>query len=111
VNKEMLAKNVGKQVRLRPTPLLVGYLSAPALRQGRAVRLPPTPFDHLWLVEAVDGREIRLKDVSSDYYLPLGLDNVREYRTAPRSDGFLLLKCQVIVEANRIRTEPIGNTW
>src|SRR5262249_16456563 len=113
MNKKMLERLVGKQIRIRPMPLLVEYKSTPARLQGRGGIAPPTPFDHRRMVEAVDEETIRIKNTRSDLVLDLGLDHVREFMTDPENPtgGFLLLKSQVLKSPSRLWAEPIPNRW
>jgi hypothetical protein len=118
LNKEMLRRQVGKQVRLRPEPYTLVRTSLRRLTiTGYEPVFDQRKFDHTWRVESVDEETIRLKDVRTDLVLEFGLDNVKKFQTGmktdPESCGFLVLHCQVIHERgegpgqDRLRIEPL----
>jgi len=118
MNAEQLKKNVGEDFFLRPYPRLVRprsslvKLFAPFLR-GTKVLTSAEPFapketmetDYKWRLEDVNASDgtVTLHCLYTGHEVTLGADNVREYRTT----GHLLLKCQLTLDGNQVRIEPI----
>jgi hypothetical protein len=92
VNKEQLARQIGKQFRLRPP---VSVLSP----DGKSVQ----GADDAWTLLPLKGKFIELKNPRTDHLLRLGFDNLREFRTP----DFLLTKCNVTLAGNEVKIEPI----
>jgi hypothetical protein len=61
------------------------------------------PADYEWVVEAVTANDATLACPFTRHRVTLGFDNIREYRTP----NFLMLKCQLILEGDQIRVEPL----
>ena len=107
MNKKQLVRmgQTYARIRLRPRPI----------RLNPRTRKLLSPRDDTWIMEPSPSKEsIRLKNVRTDHFLVLGVDHVREFRTAPsdpatRASGYLLLKCVLILTPSRIYVEPIGN--
>src|SRR5260370_40626198 len=105
MNAEQLKKNVGQPVRLRPHPLRV-KLSLPqvnVLTSGSPIlERSLVKTDYKWRIEDVTAKGVKLHCLYTDHTITLGADNVREYRTP----DFLLLKCQLTLEADMAHIEP-----
>lgn len=106
MNAEQLRRNVGQLLRLRPMPRLVQALGAEvSVLTSDAPRYKKktvnTDFD--WRLEKVEQGQVALHCLHTDHRVTLGTDNVREYRTP----NFLMLKCQLILEGDRVRIEPM----
>lgn len=97
MNKTQMLKNKGKQLKTRPI----------------ARRLDPTrgelpPIDYRWLVQDVTDTEMTLFNGATSHTFRLGLDHIKDYRTDPGvSDGFLILKGQIILRGASLDFEPI----
>ncbi len=106
MNIEQLKKNVGQLLRLRPHPLLVeGYGSTVSTLSSDGPRYEKfgTRTDYDWRLEEVTMKAVTLVCRYTGHRATLGPDNVREYR----SPNFLLLKCQLILEGDQVRIEPL----
>ena len=106
MNAEQLKKNVGQRVRLRPHPLVVeGYGDVVSVlsTDGPRYEKKGTSADYDWILEKVSQNEVTLSCPFTGHRVALGHDNVREYRTP----HFLLLKCQLILEGEQVRAEPL----
>jgi len=105
MNVEQLKKNVGDIVRLRPYALLVER-SLPQVRvltsDGPIPQRVLVATDYDWRIQDVTDKGVKLHCLYTDHTITLGADNVREYR----SPHFLLLKCQLILDGNKIDIEP-----
>ena len=106
VNVNQLRQNVGQELRLRPHPLVVEYV--PLITGVRSSSGDPVTerrlakTDYLWrLVSVEDGVTLRCQ--YTNHQVTLGNDNVREYRTP----GFLILRCQLILDRDKVDIEPI----
>jgi hypothetical protein len=91
MNKEQLAKSVGKEFRLRPMVTRV-------LEDGTSL----DPLDDKWRLESITDKVVRLLNTRMGHKLELGIDNLREFR----SPDFLLSKCNVTLKGREILIEP-----
>ena len=87
-----------KKIRLRPI----------------ARRIEPTghelpPIDDWWQIESSSREEIRLVNPRTSHIVTLGVDHIKEYMTdtGGGSDGFLVLKSQVILKGSGVCVEPL----
>jgi hypothetical protein len=94
MNRRLLSKNIGQQLRLRPVPWRV---------DENGHRLPDK--DDLWTLDAVDDHpaRVRIHNIATGHSAELASDNVLEWR----SPGFLLLHCQLILRPRAVDIEPI----
>lgn len=106
MNAEQLKKNVGQLLRLRPQPVVskgfrlnVGVLTS----GGRRLEAHVVKTDYDWLLENVSNQGVTLHCLYTGHTITLGADNVREYR----SPNFLILKCQLTLDGNAVRVEPL----
>jgi len=92
MNKSKLSEMQGKRVKIRPL----------------ARRIAPSgidleQIDEAWIIECASRDRLTLCSARSDQRVFIGTDHVREYmsdtNTSLRSDGFLMLKCQVFLFA------------
>ena len=106
MNTEQLKTNVGELLRLRPIPKLVqrwgAEVSVLTSEEPRYTK-ETVGTDYDWRLEKVEKGEVVLYCIHTDHRLTLGADNVREYRTP----NFLMLRCQLTLEGDTIRIEPI----
>ncbi len=106
MNAEQLKKNIGHLLRLRPHPLLVeGYLPTVSVLTSGSPRLEKhgKNTDYDWRLDEVTGKAVTLVCPFTGHKVTLGADNVREYR----SPNFLMLKCQLILDGDDVRVEPL----
>jgi hypothetical protein len=108
MNADHLRKNVGERLRLRPYPQRVeSYGSGVSVLSsgGPSYQKNVVLVDYDWVLEAVDEKtkEVTLTCPFTGHQVTLGADNVREYRTP----HFLMLKCQLILEGDQVRVEPL----
>jgi len=107
VNTDQREKNVGQDFRLRPHPLIVEYV--PLITGVRSSSGDPVmerhlvPTDYLWHLTAVTSGSASLHCHHTNHGITLGNDNVRDYR----SPHFLMLKCQLTLDGDRVHIEPI----
>lgn len=59
--------------------------------------------DYMWRLEDVSEKGVMLHCLYTSHQITLGADNVREYRTP----DFLILKCQLTLDGNQVRIEPL----
>ncbi len=107
VNTEQLQKDIGRELRLRPHVLVVKHF----LRQVAVFTSGDPMFerrliktDYKWRLERATRAGVTLHCLYTDHEITLGNDNVREYRTP----DFLLLRCQLTLDGNKVHIEPIG---
>ena len=97
MNKECLAKNVGKKLRILPPPIFVDPIHGHEYDS-----------DLLWILRSVKNGVATLYQGGLSYTLPLGLDHIHDYLSdSGRSDGFLRLRSQVIMRGNECFVEPL----
>jgi hypothetical protein len=92
MNAGQLKKNLGQHVRLRPK----------VMRRAPTGELLPFQDDN-WSIDRVDEKGVTIHNISTGHIVTLGNDNVREYRTP----DFLILRCQLTLQVNRVVIEPI----
>jgi hypothetical protein len=103
MNADQLRKNVGRDLRLRPYPLIVEWTP-----NVRTTGLDPTaerrlaPTDYLWRLVSVNGG-VTLHCHYTKHDITLGADNIREFRTP----DFLILKCRLTLDGDKVHVEPI----
>ncbi len=95
MNRKLLSRNIGQQIRVRPVPWRV---------DGSGHRL--TDRDDQWTLDAVDVHPVRVRihNIATGHTVELASDNVAEWR----SPGFLLLRCQLILRPRAVDIEPIN---
>jgi hypothetical protein len=98
MNKEQFKKNIGNRLKLRP-PIQRRIL--PHEFPGLGGEIFTT--DDEWIVENVSGNGVELRNTATGHVITLGYDNIREFR----SPNFLLLRCQLTLEGNRVIIEPV----
>jgi len=112
MNAEQLRKNVGQQVKLRPRVLLVNRGAPDVSETGVIVLTSGTPLrrtrtdetDCMWTIESIgNDKRVTLFCSFTGHRVTLGADNIREYRTP----DFLLLKCQLRLDGEKVLIEPI----
>ncbi|HKW94038.1 MAG TPA: hypothetical protein VJX92_19265 [Methylomirabilota bacterium] len=106
MNTEQLRKNVGQLLRLRPMPKLVQRWGAEVsvlTSEEPRYKKETVGTDYDWRLEKVEKNEVVLHCIHTDHRVTLGTDNVREYRTP----HFLLLRCQLTLQGDEVRIEPI----
>lgn len=100
MNKNKLKENVGKKVRIIPIPY---EQTSGGLRE----------IDILWqIVNVFDSgkeRAIELSNSTTNHTKKIVLDHVLEYLSDPkfRSDGFLILKSQLIIDYRTVHVIPV----
>lgn len=98
MNREKVATMQYKKVRIRPM----------------ARRIEPTgqeltPMDDWWQIENTSKEKLKLVNPRSSHFVILGADHIREFRTDydGGSDGFLVLKSQIILKGASVYVEPL----
>jgi hypothetical protein len=98
MNREKVATMQYKKVRIRPI----------------ARRIEPSgqellPIDDRWLIENCSKEKVTLVNPRTNHVLTLGADHIKEYMTDHEggSDGFLVLKSQVILKGCGVYAEPL----
>jgi len=87
MNKQKISEMQYKRVKVRPIPL--------DSTTGKLRRV-----DDMWIVMSASREELQLQNPRTRDIIPLGTDHVHEYMTDPGgSEGFLMLKSQIIVSA------------
>jgi len=107
VNTEYLKQNVGQQVWLRPLVLLVTRKlpDIAVLSTGEPIYKTETEDTNFrWTIESVSKEGVTLRCSFTDHRITLSADNVREYR----KPDFLLLKCQLTLDGDKVLMEPRG---
>lgn len=92
MNKNQVAKWKGRKFRLRPIAIRLSETGE---------RLPQE--DDIWSVSEVADDAVTINNLRTGHQWDLGLDNVREFRTP----DFLLLRCQISLQARRVISEPL----
>jgi hypothetical protein len=87
-----------KKVRIRP----IARRIEPSGRE-----LPP--IDDQWLIENTSKEKVTLVNPRTNHILTVGADHIKEYMTDHEggSDGFLVLKSQVILKGTSVHVEPL----
>jgi hypothetical protein len=101
MNREKVATMQYKKVRVRPI----------------ARRIEPSgqelaPIDDWWQIESTSKEKLKLVNPRTSHFVMLGADHIREYMTdyAGGSDGFLVLKSQIILKGASAFVEPLVPT-
>jgi hypothetical protein len=97
MNKTQIAKNKGKQIKIRPH-----------VRRIDPIR-GELPFaDFPWLVQDVTDTHVHLFCGATQHNLILGLDHIKEYMTDPGgTGGIFVLKSRIIARGSSLEVEPI----
>jgi hypothetical protein len=109
MNAEQLKKNIGQAVRLRPHVLVDVrlhplQLEVNVLTSGEPVLQYRTQqTDYEWTITDIGRNGVTLHCSFTGHTVTLGADNIRDYRTP----GFLMLKCQLTLDGDEVRIEPI----
>lgn len=94
MNKEKLSTMRYQRVKLRPVA-----------RRFDMNGFEIESSDDVWLIENASREELELHNVRSGQNVPIGTDYIREFMTDhnlyEKSDGFLLLKVQIILHSPR----------
>ena len=100
MNREMVARMQYKRVRIRPIARRIELT-------GR--ELPP--MDDCWQTETASKENLKLVNPRSSHILTLGVDHIKKYMSNPAggSDGFLVLKSQVIMKGSGVHVEPLAH--
>ncbi len=98
MNKDKLLKMRHKKLKVRPIAVRV---------EANGKELPAR--DDWWQIEDVNKDKIKLGNPVTSHSFVVGMDHVYEYRTdyTGGSDGFLLLKSQIILKAGSVHIEPL----
>jgi hypothetical protein len=110
MNTAQLKKNVGQDLLLRPHVLTVHYVPRLIARAAFVPGVDPMTerrllkTDHRWRLMAVTREGVTLHCLYTNHEITLGADNVRELRTP----HFLMLKCQLTLDGDRVHVEPIA---
>ena len=100
VTKTKLAKCIHHRVRLRP----------PARRFRGVTEL--RIMDDDWLLQEVEDKEVRIRNIRTDHVAVLGFDQIRDYVADPKREfdglrhGFLELRVQVFLRGAELVIEP-----
>ncbi|MBI4678593.1 MAG: hypothetical protein HY748_13530 [Elusimicrobia bacterium] len=93
MNKQMLPRLKGKELRLRPKPISISG-GNPATKMG---------CDDKWLLADIIDKKLRLQNMRTNHVLEIGLDHVHKFFTP----DFLLLFSQVFLQGMRVFYEPL----
>jgi GTPase SAR1 family protein len=97
MNREKVAKMQGKKVRVRPIARRI---------EGTGRELPL--IDDWWHIESSSREKLKLVNPRTSHFVTLGTDHIREFMSDYEggSDGFLLLKSQIILKGASVYVEP-----
>ena len=112
MNLEELTKNVGQFFQVRPrvirTTLLVRVLRRLRLLEVGSVipKRGRVKVDYEWRLDdvSVPAGTVTLSCLRTGHKMTLKGDNVREYRTP----NFILLRCRVTLDGDRVHIEPFA---
>jgi hypothetical protein len=98
MNQEKIATMQYKKVRIRPIARRIE-------QTGHEL----SPIDDWWQIESSSDEKLRLVNPRTSHFITLGVDHIKEYRTDldGGSDGFLVLKSQVILKGTGVCVEPL----
>jgi hypothetical protein len=98
MNREKVATMQYKKVRVRPIARRI---------EPSGQELPP--LDDRWLIESTSKEKLKLVNPRTNHVVTLGADHIREYMTdySGGSDGFLVLKSQIILKGTSVHVEPL----
>ena len=100
VNKTKLVKYIHHRVRLRP----------PARRFRGVTEL--RIMDDDWLLQEVEEKQVRIRNIRTDHVALLGFDQISEYVADPKREfdglrhGFLELRVQLFLRGPELVIEP-----
>jgi hypothetical protein len=99
MNREKVATMQHKKVRIRPIARRI---------EGTGRELPP--IDDVWHIAESSREKFKLVNPRTDHFVVLGADHIREYMTdyGGGSDGFLVLKSQIILKGASVHVEPLS---
>jgi hypothetical protein len=98
MNKQELSEMRYKRVRVRPIARRI---------DPNGVEL--SRIDDEWMLTQATRDELNLENLRTKHNVQLGTDHVREYMTdSGRSDGFLILKSQIVLFARGVAVEPLA---
>ena len=98
MNREKVATMQFKKVKIRP----IARRIEPSGRE-----LPP--IDDWWQIEKSSRESLKLVNPRTNHFVTLGADHIKEYMTdyGGGSDGFLVLKSQIILKGLSVHVEPL----
>jgi len=98
MNREKVASMQYKSVKIRPIARRI---------EATGVELPQ--IDDRWQIEESSREKLKLVNARTAHFVVLGADHIREYLTDydGGSDGFLVLKSQIILKATSLHVEPL----
>ena len=101
MNREKVATMHYKKVRVRPIARRI---------EPSGQELPS--IDDWWQIESTSKEKLKLVNPRTSHSVTLGADHIREYMTdyAGGSDGFLVLKSQIILKGASVYVEPLVST-
>ncbi len=97
MNREKVATMQYKNVRVRPIARRI---------EPNGNELPA--IDDRWQIESTSKEKLKLVNPRTGHFVMLGADHIREYMTDydGGSDGFLILKSQIILKGASVHVEP-----
>jgi hypothetical protein len=98
MNREKVSTMQFKKVRIRPIARRI---------ESTGRELPP--IDDWWQITDSSREKFKLVNPRTDHFVTLGADHIKEYMTdyAGGSDGFLVLKSQIILKGASLFVEPL----
>lgn len=98
MNKGKLSEMKYKRVRVRPIARRI---------DPNGIELPP--IDDAWMLTQTTREELILQNLRTHHNVQIGTDHVREYMTdSGHTDGFLILKSQIILSLRGFEVEPLA---
>ena len=91
MNKRQLQKNIGKLFKIRPTAV------------SRGPKLTKLVDDE-WRLDSGPKKSFTITNIRTDHVVLIDADNIWEFR----NPQFLMLRCQVILEGQKVLLEPIS---
>ena len=97
MNREKVATMQYKKVRVRPIARRI---------EPNGHELPP--IDDWWQIESTSKEKLKLVNPRTSHFAMIGADHIREYMTDydGGSDGFLILKSQIILKGASVHVKP-----
>ena len=98
MNREKVATMRYKRVRIRPVARRI---------EGTGQELPQ--IDDVWQIAEASREKFKLVNPRTSHFVTMGADHIVEYMTDYEggSDGFLVLKSQVILKGASAHVEPL----
>jgi hypothetical protein len=98
MNREKVSTMRYKKVRIRPIARRI---------ESTGQELPP--IDDWWQIADSSREKFKLVNPRTNHFVTLGADHIKEYMTdyAGGSDGFLVLKSQIILKGASLFVEPL----